>query len=334
MGFGTVTSTSLINIDVGAVVGTLIANSPQLLISFLYLNCNFILTAMVMSAEWNDFAFKRKGLRVSAPMPNTEQRSTYWLSLPYRYSVPLMLCSTSLHYFISQSFFYVRIITFSDGKKADLISTCGYSLIAIIFALSVGVVIVLTISGLSLRPINSRMPVAGSCSAAISAACHPPPEDVDPHLKKVMWGEIVELTMKDMHKVEKSGTVKRKPVPSEALSPKISPHHSRAVSTYSMMGTSYNSGFNLVESRNADAEDEDRKGNEHNEAQMQSLISPAEASAFEMTSLVSRSSHDGDGGDDEDDTSTHSTASLDTEVARCSFTSMEVLVPSYMKVYR
>lgn len=34
------------------------------------------------------------------------------------------------------------------------------------------------------------MSLAGNCSLAISAACHPPPEDQNPALKPVMWGEV------------------------------------------------------------------------------------------------------------------------------------------------
>ena len=37
------------------------------------------------------------------------------------------------------------------------------------------------------------MPIAGSCSAAISAACHRPVEDIDAGLKKVMWGVVEEM---------------------------------------------------------------------------------------------------------------------------------------------
>ncbi|KAL4864495.1 hypothetical protein BDV12DRAFT_176034 [Aspergillus spectabilis] len=45
--------------------------------------------------------------------------------------------------------------------------------------------------GLSLRRLPSRMPLAGSCSLAISAACHPPKgEDLTTvALGPVMWGE-------------------------------------------------------------------------------------------------------------------------------------------------
>lgn len=48
---------------------------------------------------------------------------------------------------------------------------------------------VCTIIGLGMRCFSSSIPLAASCSAAISAACHPPPGD-DHAFKPVMWGEI------------------------------------------------------------------------------------------------------------------------------------------------
>lgn len=34
------------------------------------------------------------------------------------------------------------------------------------------------------------MPMASTCSAAISAACHPPPGDIEAYLLPVEWGEV------------------------------------------------------------------------------------------------------------------------------------------------
>jgi hypothetical protein len=39
-------------------------------------------------------------------------------------------------------------------------------------------------------PIESKLPLAELCSLVISAACHPAPDVVDPHLAKVQWGLI------------------------------------------------------------------------------------------------------------------------------------------------
>ncbi|EAT77265.1 hypothetical protein SNOG_15332 [Parastagonospora nodorum SN15] len=42
-----------------------IANSPQILLSFMYLANNSLFTAMLMGYEWVSYAHKRKGLRTS-----------------------------------------------------------------------------------------------------------------------------------------------------------------------------------------------------------------------------------------------------------------------------
>jgi hypothetical protein len=38
--------------------------------------------------------------------------------------------------------------------------------------------------------IESKLPLAEWCSLVIGAACHPAPDEVDPHLSKVQWGLI------------------------------------------------------------------------------------------------------------------------------------------------
>lgn len=49
---------------------------------------------------------------------------------------------------------------------------------------------VLVIIAIGFRKFASLMPVAGSCSAAISAACHPPPDDTNAAYSTVSWGAI------------------------------------------------------------------------------------------------------------------------------------------------
>src|SRR5688572_23923235 len=65
----------------------LIANAPQLFISFIYVIYNSIYTCMLLAQEWSTYAYTRKPLRVS--YPSGEQKSTYFLQLPYRYAIPL-----------------------------------------------------------------------------------------------------------------------------------------------------------------------------------------------------------------------------------------------------
>ncbi|OQD96815.1 hypothetical protein PENSOL_c014G08424 [Penicillium solitum] len=104
--------------------------------------------------------------------PRDTQRSTYYLSLPYRYSFPLLVASAVLHWLVSESFFFVAI------------------LFAIIVICSLLLVLIL----LGLRRFESPMPLVAQCSAAISAACHPMTSSMDDTanhaLKPVQWGEI------------------------------------------------------------------------------------------------------------------------------------------------
>lgn len=171
----------------------LIANSPQIILSFLYFAYNGMFTCMLLAEEWSAYGFKRNFLRVTTP--REQQRSTYRLQLPYRYGIPLLMASSVLHWLVSQSIFLARV-NVVDSQNLEVVdaglSTCGYSPIAIIFAIILGSVIVLVGIANGLRKARVGMPLVGSCSAAISAACHPPKEDVDASLKRVMWGIVAE----------------------------------------------------------------------------------------------------------------------------------------------
>ncbi|OQE29240.1 hypothetical protein PENFLA_c004G10140 [Penicillium flavigenum] len=153
----------------------IIANIPQLIFSFLYFAFNSLLTAMNIAAEWSGFAVNRKGLRVSGS-PSLSQRSNYFLSLPYRYAIPLMGVSSLLHWLISRSLFMVGIDAYGPSMERQPdndVLTCGYSPVAIVSSTVVGSVMFFCLVGLSFRLFESGMPVVGSCSFTIAAACHP-----------------------------------------------------------------------------------------------------------------------------------------------------------------
>ena len=146
---------------------------------------------MLLAKEWSAFASKRNFLRVTTPIGR--QRSTYRLQLPYRYGVPLLVGSGTLHWLVSQSIFLARVnVVDSMGFEYpdESISTCGYSPIAIIFVIILGSIIVLVGIAYGFRKTSSGIPLVGSCSAAISAACHPPKADVNASSKRVMWGAV------------------------------------------------------------------------------------------------------------------------------------------------
>jgi hypothetical protein len=72
----------------------------------------------------------------------------------------------------------------------DSVFGIGYSALAIGLASLVCFLLILLLTFKSLQRYKLGMPMAGSCSAAISAACHKPEGDENPQLKKVMWGVV------------------------------------------------------------------------------------------------------------------------------------------------
>lgn len=104
------------------------ANCWQIIISGLYVAENSLLTSMLVGREWANYAIKRKPLRVSHP--KGVQRSTYYLSMPFRYAIPVMIANTVLHWLVSQSVFLVSTITFYPNAVEDegnSFFTTGYS---------------------------------------------------------------------------------------------------------------------------------------------------------------------------------------------------------------
>ncbi|KAL3485839.1 hypothetical protein BJX62DRAFT_247255 [Aspergillus germanicus] len=164
--FGSVDPVSIIkgSWPTALIPNTIIANIPHLIFSTLYFGFNSLMTGMSLSVEWSRYALSRKGLRVSWD-PQMAQRSTYFLSLPYRYAFLLMASSALLHWLISQSL-YLR------DPKHDLF-TCGYTPVAIVISLAVGLGLLVCLIGIGARKLPSGVPVAGSCNFAIAAACDP-----------------------------------------------------------------------------------------------------------------------------------------------------------------
>lgn len=179
----------------------LVANSPQIVFSMLYFLYNRSYTAMCGMVEWTTFAIKRQSLRVSRP--TGIQRSTYWLQLPYLYSLPLLIGSGLTHWVLSQSLFLVRV-SFYDrygqpavpGLSAEITPTSntitipGFSPKAILAAIIISVIMVAVLVGNEFRRYPSPMPLVVNSSFAISAACHQPENDPDAAYQRVMWGAV------------------------------------------------------------------------------------------------------------------------------------------------
>ena len=189
-GVGAIQGNNLLSIRTSLLGGVLLANTPQALLSYMYLAFNALYTTMFVAAEWSSYGVNRKTLRVTAPAG--QQRSTYWLGVPYRYALPMTVISGLFHWLASQSLFKVQI-AITDTQTRDVvgeISTCGYSPVAIILTAVVASVIALGGVVLSQLWYPAGIPLVASNSAAISAACHAPPQDVDASLLPVQWGAV------------------------------------------------------------------------------------------------------------------------------------------------
>lgn len=193
LGFGSINQYSLFGNEDNPILSIiLLANAPQVIISAVYFFGNALLTSMLLGAEYDSFAIRRRPLRVS--WPSGSQRSTYFLTIPYKYSIPSMTISAILHWLVSQSLFFTVItihviLPDPDSVQKNLLRSSAWSPIPTIFAICLVLVVLLVLFVLGLIPMKSRMPLAGNCSAAISASCHPPLDDRDATMP-VMWGEV------------------------------------------------------------------------------------------------------------------------------------------------
>lgn len=182
-------------------MNAVIANSPQVILSMLYFSYNALFTSFLLSYEWISYAHKKKGLRVSS-RPVGKQRTDYFLQLPYRFGIPLMILSGTLHWLVSQAIFLVSIdfydvfgqpgsLGYYSASTSGGMKTCGYSPIAIITVVIFGSFMVIGLVGFGYVPYKQGMPLAGSSSMAISAACHPGNVDGETAaVEKVQWGVV------------------------------------------------------------------------------------------------------------------------------------------------
>jgi hypothetical protein len=85
------------------VAATLIANTPQVILSFLYTTLNGLITSMFLAREWSSYGLEWKTLTASKPAGL--QRRTYFLQMSYRVAVPLIVLSSPPHELVLQSIF-------------------------------------------------------------------------------------------------------------------------------------------------------------------------------------------------------------------------------------
>jgi len=78
-----------------------------------------------------------------------------------------------------------------EGGVSETITSVGYSCLAIIFTLALGILALLTAAGMGYKQFAAEITTVGSCSAAISAACHVWGAGSEEIVgKKVRWGDV------------------------------------------------------------------------------------------------------------------------------------------------
>ena len=112
--------------------------------------------------------------------------------MPYTYAIPLITVSGLLHWLTSQSLF-LAVIDLVDPLGQDDPNpwfAVGYSSIATIFVLTLGILALLIAIGMGYKKFAAEITTVGSCSAAISAVCHVWTADAEEMVgKKVRWGD-------------------------------------------------------------------------------------------------------------------------------------------------
>ncbi|KAK3631080.1 hypothetical protein LTR56_017104 [Elasticomyces elasticus] len=186
-----------------------VANLAQLGVSAMYFLVSGLIAVMAIADEWSHFIVERKTLRLSSP--HGIQRSSYMLLLPFKLSLPLMGGMSILHWLISQSVFVIATdayvyagtqatetltaVTKNDAYMVGFSFPGGFLAMIMGIGLLVWTALLGLVNKLDGKSIGHtgrklHMPLASSCSAAISAACHRPEDDNAAHLLPVIWGRV------------------------------------------------------------------------------------------------------------------------------------------------
>jgi hypothetical protein len=134
-------------------ISVIIANLPQVVLSYLYLLYNGLLTSLLVAAEWSSYSVGRKGLRVSEK-PQGYQRSGFFLSMPLKYGLALSCGSSLLQWLLSQTMFLIKTTGIAPDGQVDHHfdgSRIGYSPMGCILSLIVGGAMIFAMIPLALK---------------------------------------------------------------------------------------------------------------------------------------------------------------------------------------
>jgi hypothetical protein len=156
----------------------MLTNVTQHILSGLYILHNKIFASILQAAESNDYSLQRNGLHISTATKGA-QRDAYSLSPPYLLGSPVDYIGPAALACVAKPLVSILTNTFTildDNTNATVTNfTYGYSPIAIIFVIIVAAIMATFAVFTGFKRFKSGMPMADSCSAAISATCHPVP---------------------------------------------------------------------------------------------------------------------------------------------------------------
>jgi hypothetical protein len=89
----------------------------QFAASMLYVQSNALFSCIFANREWHHYALERKPLHVTEPYGL--QRSSYYISMPWRFGIPLMSSSAVLHWTLSQSVFVMVVEAVAEDGTID-----------------------------------------------------------------------------------------------------------------------------------------------------------------------------------------------------------------------
>ncbi|ETS82268.1 hypothetical protein PFICI_07270 [Pestalotiopsis fici W106-1] len=211
--FGTSTSytTFPLPTSITKVQMAVLACLPQVLLAILYMVTNSHLTTYYLSHELSLFALGPRPLRVSCDARGAQVASLY-MTLPRPISWGLLAFFAAMGFVLSQAVFPDVITETSLTATANQVPVLAvaFSVQALVVLLALLGALMMIIVGLGLRRapgsalVNGRErgnPLAlrgGSCSAALSAKCHPAPGENEPWTQELTWGVVSDgLGMED-----------------------------------------------------------------------------------------------------------------------------------------
>jgi hypothetical protein len=154
----------------GLLANTFSLGSIHLALSVTYLLCNHLWSRMLAASELNKLARASAPLRVTLPV--TGAHNTYYLAIKTHYSALLLIALTFLHFLITRAFSVVAISTYDVlGHYSHQRITFAVSTSSAMLALVLGFAMLCVLAFALDKKLDAGMPVMGTCSMAISAAC-------------------------------------------------------------------------------------------------------------------------------------------------------------------